>query len=95
MPLCFRLTQGLKSPSLQKICPLIVKFQYLSAFLQLQSLFNHIGYLSSFLERLTTIYPAEEAWYTAIIIGELVRSPAIRLPYHVYVADPRPIEMRS
>lgn len=51
---------------------MIVKFQYLSAFLQLQSLFNHIGYLTNFLERLTKTYPAEQAWYTALIVGELV-----------------------
>ena len=78
LSLTFRLSdldarQGLKSRALPKICPMIVYFQYLSAFLQLLTLFNHIGYLANFYQRLTSVYPADEAWYTALIITQMVR----------------------
>ena len=38
-------SHGLKARSLHIICPLAVYMQYLSAFLQLLSVFNHVGYL--------------------------------------------------
>ena len=78
---CIRLTftlQGLKSKALPKAVPLLVVLQYLSSFLQLLSLFNHIGYIMDFFSRLMSLYPAKEAWYTAIIVTELVQWHHVR-----------------
>ena len=68
--------QGLKSPALQAICPLSVHFQYLSAFLQGLSLFNHIGYIDIMFTRLTALYPADRALDTIIIVIQMVSSLA-------------------
>ena len=69
--------QGPKAKSLERVCPVLVHLQYQSAFLQLLSLFNHIGYLDSFFARLTERYPGEQAWDTGIILAELVLGPCI------------------
>ena len=72
-------SHGLKARSLHIICPLAVYMQYLSAFLQLLSMFNHIGYLGNFLERLADHYPGPpgQPIYTAIIILQMGLGPIL------------------
>ena len=72
-------SNGLKARSLQTLCPLMVHFQYLSAFLQELSLFNHIGYMSVFYERVPAYYPGPpgQPIYTVLIIAQLALAAAL------------------
>ena len=73
-------SHGLKARSLHIICPLAVYMQYLSAFLQLLSVFNHVGYLPQyFFVRLADHYPGPpgQPLYTAIIIAQMALGPIL------------------
>ena len=65
-------TQGLKARSLQRLCPIAVHFQYYSGFLQLLSMFNHIGYITQFYNRLTDAYPSDHSYMNVIMLSEAV-----------------------
>lgn len=70
-------SQGLKSRSLQYLCPVAVHFQYYSGFLQLLSMFNHIGYINEFFQRLGDRYPADSNLQSAAILGQMALGPIL------------------